>query len=320
MSAQNSTLLGLQPLRLTTEDDTDEPKTPISPPSPVWSPRTAATDAKEQAETPESVITQYTPQKDVGSPRAAAQSLKFVESKSQSRVPRRSWTSILCCVRPQSEGYSESPESEPVRQSIVRPSHPVAPPYHGKFCLGPQTGVNVNRKCLVLDLDETLVHSSFKPVPNADYIIPVEIDNKVTDVYVIKRPWVDDFMTAMAEVYEVVVFTASLAKYADPLLDLLDPNKTISFRLFRDSCCPFEGNYVKDLSRLGRDLPSTIIIDNSPHSYVFQPENAIPIRSFIGDSNDQDLLNLTPFLLSIRDHPDVRDVLMDCPKGGRAYT
>jgi TFIIF-interacting CTD phosphatase-like protein len=38
------------------------------------------------------------------------------------------------------------------------------------------------------------VHSSFKPVPNPDYIIPVEIDGNVTDVYVLKRPWVDFFM------------------------------------------------------------------------------------------------------------------------------
>lgn len=49
-------------------------------------------------------------------------------------------------------------------------------------------------KTLVLDLDETLVHSTFKPVPNPDYIIPVEIEGRQVDVYVIKRPWVDEFM------------------------------------------------------------------------------------------------------------------------------
>ena len=51
---------------------------------------------------------------------------------------------------------------------------------------------------LVLDLDETLVHSSFKPVPNPDYVIPVEIDGKITDVYVLKRPWVDHFLVRRA--------------------------------------------------------------------------------------------------------------------------
>jgi TFIIF-interacting CTD phosphatase-like protein len=50
---------------------------------------------------------------------------------------------------------------------------------------------------------------------------------QITDVYVIKRPFVDKFMEEMGELYEVVVFTASLAKYADPLLDLLDPKKLV---------------------------------------------------------------------------------------------
>lgn len=132
---------------------------------------------------------------------------------------------------------------------------------------------------------------------------------QITEVYVIKRPWVDQFMAAMGEVYEVVVFTASLAKYADPLLDLLDPKSLVRLRLFRDSCCPYEGNYVKDLSRLGRELRDTIIIDNSPHSYVFQPENAIGCGTFIDDPKDRDLLDLIPFLLSIKEHEDVRDFL-----------
>lgn len=70
------------------------------------------------------------------------------------------------------------------------------------------------KKTLVLDLDETLVHSSFKPIPNPDYIIPVEIEEKIVDVYVLKRPWLDHFMAAIAGRFEVVVFTASLSKYA----------------------------------------------------------------------------------------------------------
>lgn len=133
---------------------------------------------------------------------------------------------------------------------------------------------------------------------------------QVTDVYVIKRPWVDKFMEQMGELYEVVVFTASLAKYADPLLDLLDPKKLVRIRLFRDSCCPYEGNYVKDLSRLGRKLEDTIIVDNSPHSYIFQPENAIPIGTFIGDPQDHELLDMIPLLADTRMSEDVRDMLL----------
>lgn len=83
------------------------------------------------------------------------------------------------------------------------------------------------RKCLVLDLDETLVHSSFKVrsihpllklsdsfqmLHQADFTIPVEIEGQIHNVYVIKRPGVDQFMKRVGELYEVVVFTASVSK------------------------------------------------------------------------------------------------------------
>ena len=64
-------------------------------------------------------------------------------------------------------------------------------------------------------------------------------------MYVRKRPFVDHFMEVVGRKFEVVVFTASLAKYADPLLDQLDITRTIRARLFRESCVPYEGNYVK---------------------------------------------------------------------------
>ncbi|GMI44590.1 hypothetical protein TrCOL_g2371 [Triparma columacea] len=108
--------------------------------------------------------------------------------------------------------------------------------------------------CLVLDLDETLVHSSFRAVEGADFVIPVRIEDVVHYVYVMKRPWVDSFLAALAPYYELVVYTASLNKYADPLLDLLDPKGLIEHRLFRESCVQWGGNYVKDLSILNRDL------------------------------------------------------------------
>ncbi|MBV95055.1 Villin-1, partial [Eschrichtius robustus] len=133
---------------------------------------------------------------------------------------------------------------------------------------------DLDKICVVIDLDETLVHSSFKPVNNADFIIPVEIDGVVHQVYVLKRPHVDEFLQRMGELFECVLFTASLAKYADPVADLLDKWGAFRARLFRESCVFHRGNYVKDLSRLGRDLRRVLILDNSPASYVFHPDNA----------------------------------------------
>ena len=166
-----------------------------------------------------------------------------------------------------------------------------------------------DKKCLVLDLDETLVHSSFKLIQQADYVVPVEIESQTHNVYVIKRPGVDAFLKRMGELYEIVVFTASLAKYADPVLDMLDINKVVKHRLFRESCYNHKGNYVKDLSQLGRLISQTIIIDNSPASYVFHPNNAVPVSSWFNDPHDTELTDLCPFLSDLTSVDDVRGVL-----------
>ena len=70
-------------------------------------------------------------------------------------------------------------------------------------------------------------------------------------------------------------------QYADPVADLLDKWDVFHSRLFRESCVFHRGNYVKDLSRLGRELHKIIIVDNSPASYVFHPDNAVSQLFFI---------------------------------------
>ncbi|KXS14390.1 NLI interacting factor [Gonapodya prolifera JEL478] len=175
--------------------------------------------------------------------------------------------------------------------------------------LTPLAPEDAGKKCLVLDLDETLVHSSFKPIPHPDFIVPVEIDNVTHTVYVLKRPGVDAFLRRCGELFEVVVFTASLAKYADPLMDILDRSHVVKHRLFREACIHHKGSYVKDLSMLGRDLRATLIIDNAPASYAFHPTNAIPITSWFNDQNDTELTDLIGFLEDLVRVDDVRAVL-----------
>lgn len=175
--------------------------------------------------------------------------------------------------------------------------------------LPPIAPQHVGRKCLVLDLDETLVHSSFKSIQQADYVVPVEIEYHWHNVYVIKRPGVDNFLKKMGEIYEVVVFTASLSKYADPVLDKLDIHRVVTHRLFRESCYNHRGNYVKDLSQLGRPIADTIILDNSPASYIFHPNNAVPVSSWFNDPHDTELTDLCPFLADLGTVDDVRGVL-----------
>lgn len=59
----------------------------------------------------------------------------------------------------------------------------------------------------------------------------------------------DPISLSLLWMLQVVVFTASLGKYADPLLDLLDKANVVRWRLFREACCPYEGSYVKVRAR-----------------------------------------------------------------------
>ena len=224
---------------------------------------------------------------------------------------RSIWSFLTCCWT-QSAPSSHKPLDEESGGRWAG-AKVTAPFREGSGLLPPQAGENAGRKCLVLDLDETLVHSSFRETPNPDYVIPVEIDAVSYNVYVQKRPGADEFLREMGKIYEVVVFTASLSKYADPLLDQLDQDGTIAARLFRESCTLFRGNYVKDMSQLGRPLGQSIIVDNSELSFQFHPENAIHCTSFFDDLNDGELPIIGQFLKDIADVEDVRDHLGSWP-------
>lgn len=88
--------------------------------------------------------------------------------------------------------------------------------------LGPIPEKKKGKKTLVLDLDETLVHSSFKPPETSDIVLPIEIEGKVCYVYVMVRPGCITFIEELANYYELVIYTASLSKYAEPLMKILD--------------------------------------------------------------------------------------------------
>lgn len=71
------------------------------------------------------------------------------------------------------------------------------------------------KKTLVLDLDETLVHSTFQEVTDYQYVIPVEIEGEIYNVYVFLRPGALEFIERMSKLYEVIIYTASLSIVCD---------------------------------------------------------------------------------------------------------
>ncbi|KAL8591190.1 E3 SUMO-protein ligase SIZ2 [Nucella lapillus] len=202
------------------------------------------------------------------------------------------FSSLFCCFGNNNNNNNNNAPTNCQVPAVEENGNPI--PLEGYLLPAPRKQ-DADRKCVVIDLDETLVHSSFKPINNADFIVPVEIDGTVHQVYVLKRPHVDEFLQRMGELFECVLFTASLAKYADPVANLLDKWDVFRARLFRESCVFHRGNYVKDLSRIGRDLNKVVIIDNSPASYIFHPDNAVPVSSWFDDTADSELRDLIPF-------------------------
>ena len=179
----------------------------------------------------------------------------------------------------------------------------------------------------MLDLDETLVHSSFQPTENPDIKLPLMVEpigqmNNMsimtpqssayatkTTVYVQIRPGCHHFLREMAKTFNLVIFTASLSKYADPLITILDSEKYCQKRLFREHCTVCNNIFVKDLKLLGTSPKDTVIVENSPNSFAFQNENAVLVPSWYSDPNDQALYKLIPILNQLAYADDVRTAL-----------
>jgi len=143
---------------------------------------------------------------------------------------------------------------------------------------------------LVVDLDETLVH----------------YDNDKKLFYV--RPYTRHFLRELSKHYEIVVFTAAMKDYTDYILQKVDIEQTISHKLYREHTTLVDGIFIKDLSKLGRDLSKTVIIDNNPKSFQLHPSNGVYIRTWKNDPADKALLRLSTILSDIasRKFPDVR--------------
>ncbi|KAI8799548.1 HAD-like domain-containing protein [Cladochytrium replicatum] len=168
---------------------------------------------------------------------------------------------------------------------------------------------------LVLDLDETLVHCNTNAQAQGGLQFNVEVEGVTYHVNGTLRPHWRSFLTRVSEMFEVVVFTASQKVYADRLLNILDPqHKLIKYRLYRESCILVNGNYLKDLTILGRDMAKVVIVDNSPQAFGYQVSNGIPITSFYDSRTDGELLNVLNFLDGIANVDDVRPHI-DCAYG-----
>lgn len=203
--------------------------------------------------------------------------------------------------------YQEDPSQFFFMVTVPPRNHPQPIAPGGQFLLPPRDPKD-RRKTMILDLDETLVHCFLNrnEFRTYDSVLKVENEGMMLDVYCKIRPFVHTFLKEASKMFEIVVFTASQASYANKVLDLIDPNKYISHRLFRRHCEHYQGNYLKDLSKLGRNLKQTFIIDNFPLCFSFQPLNGIPCETWHDDPHDDELMRLLTVLQKLHKSKDVR--------------
>ena len=200
-------------------------------------------------------------------------------------------------------------------------------------------GDGINKKLLLLDLDETLIHADFdeeyaenKSV-KYDAIIKFitknenvfenfedEIEEEKTEeeeeiehsVGIFLRNGVKEFLEEANKHFDIGIFTASAQEYADAVISFLDPEKKlIKYKLYRNNCIDFDELFsIKDLRILKDvDLKDVILVDNSMYSFATQLENGILINSFYCDKNDNELYNVLGYLINfILPSEDVRKV------------
>ena len=198
----------------------------------------------------------------------------------------------------------------------------------------------LDKKILILDLDETLIHADFdeefldEKLNKYDAIIKfktkkqdieetygdndstwcstAEEEDDVHSVGIFVRNGVQEFLKEVNKYFYVGIFTASVKEYADAVISFLDPeNKLIKFRLYRNNCINFNDSFtIKDLRIFKNiDLSKIILIDNSMYSFAAQINNGILINSFFNDKNDSELNNALEYLINyIYPADDVRQV------------
>ena len=176
---------------------------------------------------------------------------------------------------------------------------------------------NKRKKLAVFDLDETLIHGivNTQKYENKENIISIVLPSKkVAKIGVNIRPHWEEAIIRISKIYNIVIYTASHASYADSVLNFIDPeNKYFYNRLYRSNCIDIKYNgtdiYIKDLNIFeGYDLKDILIVDNSVLAFAFHLDNGIPILPYYDAKNDFELLFCAYYFESIFEYDDLREV------------
>jgi Dullard-like phosphatase family protein len=180
-----------------------------------------------------------------------------------------------------------------------------------------ELGKKQKQKVLVLDMDETMVSARFKSRMPPGFVTTFVVDFQDQPIHVRVRPYLQDCLERLSQLYEIVVFTAGVQEYADKILDQIDPErKIIKKRMYRQDCIQVQDFFVKDLDVfIDREKENIVIVDNSIMSFAFDLDNGVPIQSFMGnEEEDKELLFLISFLEEAFYTQDVRPSIREAFK------
>jgi Dullard-like phosphatase family protein len=164
-----------------------------------------------------------------------------------------------------------------------------------------------DKKTIVLDLDETLIHSSsFPPHRRVE-----AFTSGSPQFYVFKRPGLDDFLKFVRQNFEVFIFTYAEECYAKPIIDRLMPWLDDQHRLYRDACDGRRGP-EKDLGIFGRSKKNLILIDDCESAMSTNPQNTLLVPRWCGTPIDRELIDRLPQILEkCLAANDVREVIKE---------
>lgn len=123
------------------------------------------------------------------------------------------------------------------------------------------------------------------------------------------RPYWKELLLYLKDKAELMLFTASSQRYADSIVDYMDPKREIfKYRFYRKNCLQTHDNtYIKDLRIFqNRNLKDIILVDNASYSFANQPTNGVPIFPFSSDYQDRELVDLQAYLDLLLRSDDVR--------------
>ncbi len=167
------------------------------------------------------------------------------------------------------------------------------------------------RPLLILDLDETLLFASERPLDH-------EPDHVVGPYFVYQRPHLHEFLIHVAEHFDLAVWSSSSPDYAAAIVHCIFPSRLeLQFVWGRDRCVPrYDGEkqtyyYVKDLKKVerrGYDVQRILVVDDTPQKCERNYGNAVYVPEFIGDGTDKVLQRLGPYLVKLARATNVRTI------------